>query len=370
MKRTFLFLIFFLFITLFYAVTDVDISQRIKIDSLMVSYFTDDEVIMKTPGGTLLEYPDDSFWGVNNDVRQLKVSWDSQFFYVEVDASCWGNNVILLFDIYDDYGFTNMRDINTWKRAFQFYGLNPDFFLATWDTNVTPQFWKVREGSTNTCDQMSVSSISSYNTGNLNRFMVAQIPWSIFYYNTQRNMASYPKIKMVAVITGGADNTGGPDVMPDNLGGMNNDSSVTEYIDNYVTFTIDANADGNADMGIRPQDNRTFFKQPPFQSVALKINTINFYEGRKLNVGRDQVLHFKITPNRASKLNIEIYNMKGELVGYCANNTTGSETGTEQTWSWDGRDKKGKKVPFGFYILRAITDNGEVSKKETIVVYQ
>jgi hypothetical protein len=336
----------------------------------MVSYFTEDEVLMKTGNGTLLEFPDDSFWGINNDVKQLKVSWDSQFFYVEADAACWGNNVILFFDIYDDYGFTNMRDLNTWKRAFQFYGLNPDFFLATWDGNTVPQFWKMREGSINTADQISIESYSSFNTGNLDRFMVAKIPWSLFYYNDQRRMADYPAIKMVAVITGGSDNTGGPDCMPDNLGGMNNESSATAFLDNYVSVVVDSAGTNIPDLGVRPQDKRTFFKQPPVQAIALNLNRFVFFEGKKLNVGRDQILHFQVKSNRATKLNIEIYNMKGELIADGMNNTAANETGLAQTWSWDGKDKKGRKVPFGFYILRAITDNGEVSKKETIVVYQ
>lgn len=350
-------------------ITDLDISQRIKVDSLMVSYFTEDEVLMKTGSGTLLEYPDDSFWGINNDVKQLKVSWDRQYFYVELDAACWGNNVILFFDIYDDYGFTNMRDLNTWKRAFQFYGMNPDFLLATWDGNTIPQFWKVREGSINTADQITVESYASMNTGNLGRFMIAKIPWSVLYYNTQRKMADYPLIKMVAVITGKDDNTGGPDCMPDNLGGMNNESSATAFIDNYVSVNVDADSSDTSDIGVNPQTIRTFFKQPPFQSVALKLNQFAFDEGRKLNSGRGQILHFRVIPNRATKLKVEIYNMKGEMVNYAVLSSSSIIGALDQNWYWDGKDKSGKAVPFGFYILRAITDNGEVSKKETIVVY-
>jgi hypothetical protein len=370
MNKTLLLFLFLYFISFCHGITDVDISARIKVDSLMISYFTEDEILLETANGTLLEYPDDSFWGINNDVKQLKVSWDQQFFYVELDAACWGNNVILFFDIYDDYGFTNMRDLNTWKRAFQFYGLAPEFFLATWDGNTIPQFWKVREGSTNTADQISIESYASYNTGNLDRFMIAKIPWSVFYYNDQRRMADYPTIKMIAVITGGSDNTGGPDCMPDNLGGMNNESSATAFLDNFVSVVVDSAGTNLPDMNVNPQEIRTFLKQPPLQAIPLKLTKFVFDEGKKINIGRDQVLHFRIIPNRATRMTVEIYNMKGDLVAYGSNNTPTTSADLDQNWSWDGKDQKGKKVPFGFYILRAITDNGEVSKKETVVVYQ
>ena len=93
-----------------------------------------------------MEYPADSYWGEYNDIKQLKVTWDEAYLYLALDACSYDNNVILFIDIYNDYGINDMSNLNAWQRAFKFYNINPDFFIATWDTNNSPQFWKVQEG--------------------------------------------------------------------------------------------------------------------------------------------------------------------------------------------------------------------------------
>lgn len=348
------------------ALTATDLSSRVIIDGYSTD-FASDEAILTESDGALLEYNDDSRWGTYNDVRMIKLTWDAQYLYVAVDACSWNNNVLLMIDAFPDAGVVNMSDLGSWKRAFRFYRTNPDFFLATWDTNSTPQFWRMRSGSTYEADQVSVISVSTFNTGNLGRSMEAQIAWSDIYYDANHAMADFPDLKVVALITGGGDNTSGPDVAPDNFGGMPNESSTTAFIDNYAGINIDTDNNGVPDMGISPRDRVFFVKKPPLDPVSLKVSTMSFPNGKVFNMSRVTTHPIKITPNRAASFTVEVYNMEGTAM---ANAVLVSEDPLtrEQLWNWNGLDRDGKKVPFGVYIIRAVSSSGEVSRKEAISV--
>jgi len=367
-------LIFFLIIFFnLYSETADDLSSRIIIDGYS-NEFTDDEIILVDSLGNLLELPNDSYWGENNDVKQIKVTWDETNLYIAVDACSWNNNVMLFLDIYDDYGVQDLKKLNTWKRSFKFYNLNPDFFLATWDTNNNPQFWKVREGSSLQADEVSVEDFATFDTGNLDRAMEVAIPWEVLYYSSERSMLNYPSIKFLAVITSGDDNKSGPDSVPDNLGGMSENADEMIVLDNYVSILIDApeNEDdefgnGLPDIGIEPNSRTEYLKKPPFKALPLEIIKVNFDDGKVLAINKMDKISFDLKLNRASIFGVEIYNLEGKHIGNANYSNIQDEEGI-QKWEWIGRDKQGKYVPFGLYILRFIAESGEVHHKEAIAV--
>lgn len=361
------YLLILLFIySLLFAVTSDDLSNRMVIDGYSNDFSIDERTIQDTMSNSYqsLEPDNDSKWGIYNDVRQIDVTWDDNFLYVAVDACSWSNNVILFIDIFDDYGISDMLELNTWKRAFKFYNSNPDFFLATWDTNTVPQFWKMQTGSSTQADQVSVEAYSSLNTGKLDRSMEAKIPWNMLYpeNDSQRTMKNYPNIKFIALITSGSDYKSGPDVAPDNLEGMPNDANKTVIIDNYVEINVDENGDGLPDMDVAPFKRVTYYKKPPFKPIALKVIKVTFPEGKIFSPYRNPIT-FGIETNRLSPFNVDIYNLQGKYV-----NRAEPVTNEELLWKWDGKDKSGKIVSAGVYILRFISDSGEVSKKSAIVV--
>jgi len=353
-----------------FSITDVDLSQRIIIDGV-TDDFTTDEFLLIDEDGNILESPTDSFWGEYNDLHQIKFSWDEESLYIGVDGFSWDNNVILYIDIYDDYGVENMLDMNTWTRAFKFYNLNPDFFLATWDTNDNPQFWMMQEHSETEADQLEVEDFATFNTGNqVNNNthvpgMEVKIPWNTLYYSEERSMQNYPSIKVLAVITTGGDNLSGPDVVPDNLGGMANDSGQLCVLDNYAEVLIDEDGDGNPDMNVSPQTRVTFFEDPPVEAVPLDIVKIEFPNGKVFPSSQIDQFSFYITPNRISQFSVEIYDLNGKFIN---NAELVDDSAGYIEFSWNGDDNKNHKVPFGIYILRVIADSGEVSKKSAISV--
>ena len=351
-----------IFISLAFCVTGIDFSDRIIIDGLSDEY-TLDEFVLSDSVGNLLESPADSYWGEYNDIKQIKVTWDLNSLYIALDACSWDNNVLFYLDIFNDYGIEDMSQMNAWQRSFKFHNLNPDFFIGTWDTNDSPQFWRVQNGGTMQADLLtSVETVSTYDTGNLLGSMEMRIPWDVLYFDDLHSIQEYPRIKMVAVITSGDDQSSGPDCAPDNLGGMANSSGQMVILDNYVEILIDANNDGLPDANIEPQKNSYFYKKPPFNTVPLKVENIMFQSGKVFSPLIDQYIFFSLQTNRVSEFNVEIYNLEGRYI----NNA--ELDNTELSWKWNGRDLSGSLVDFGVYILRFISASGEVSHKETVVV--
>ena len=364
LRRGLFFLILFAFsLCSLHATTGDDLSDRIIMDGFSDDFMDDERLLIKTPLAESQELDDDSWWGEYNDVKQIDLTWDLTYLYVAIDACCWDNNVIYYLDVYPSYGIQDMLDLNTWMRAFKFYGTNPDFFLATWDTNDNPQFWKMREGSSLQADEVSVNDYSAYNTGNLGRAMEAAIPWEVIYYDSLHTMKDFPNLKMLAVITTGSDNLGGPDVIPNNLGGMPSDGISTAVLDNYVEICVDSTGDGSPDIGISPNERVHFYKTPPFEEIPLSVKKVLFPQGKVFAPSKGEKLTFQIDPNRISAFNVEIYNARGDFIG----NAEQLDLVTQE-WEWDGRDKNGNDVPFGIYILRVVSDSQEVSHNEAISV--
>ncbi|MCF7918839.1 MAG: T9SS type A sorting domain-containing protein [Candidatus Cloacimonetes bacterium] len=363
--RRIIWLLFFIPLLLA-AVTGEDIYDRFVLDGLS-DEFTEDENIVVDSLGVDLESDNDSYWGEYNDLRQIKVTWDATYLYVAVDACCWGNNVILYFDIYDDYGLKDQQDLNTWMRNFKFYNLEPDFFLATWDTNTNPQFWKIREGQSQMADEISSEDYAGFDTGQLGRSMEAIIPLSTLYYDEVHNMADYPSIRLVALITAGGDFTSGPDCAPDNLGGMAQDSGQVVIIDNYLEVLLDADGDGAADTdGVLPRERVSFLETPPVKPIPLDIISVKFPEGKGFNPATESDIKIRFLSNRASIYFMEIYNMEGKKKGDAVFENTDAED--YQIWSWDGRDANGKNVPYGIYIVRIYSESGEITRNAAIAV--
>jgi len=349
------------------AETAEDLSERIHIDGYSEDFSADEALFIKEPIDSSQELSDDSWWGEYNDVRQLKVTWDAENLYVAIDACCWDNNVIFFLDVYPSYGIEDMLELNTWMRAFKFYGTNPDFFLGTWDTNDNPQFWKLDSGSNVQAQQVTITDSSTYNTGELDRSMEAAIPWSEIYYDEEHNMVDFPVLKMLAVITTGADNLSGPDVMPNNLGGMPEDAQSTALLDNYVILNVDADSSGTPDFGVKPREIVDFYKTPPFEEIALQVDEVNFPDGQIFSPNSSNSIPFSIVLNdttRVIQFEAEIYDLEGKHI------VNAAKTGGlhDLKWNWDGKDAAGKMVPFGLYIIRFIADSGEISHNEAITV--
>src|SRR5258705_9284127 len=125
-----------------------DLGSRMKIDGFTTEW-ADSEWIFgyNASAQASEEASDDSKWGSNDDVNQIRITWDAHNLYLATEGRIWGNNIILFIDSVPGQGLAKMTDLTSWRRNFFFDttgvssggGFAPDLFAATWDQNLTPR---------------------------------------------------------------------------------------------------------------------------------------------------------------------------------------------------------------------------------------
>ncbi|MDI6807564.1 MAG: hypothetical protein QME66_01095 [Candidatus Eisenbacteria bacterium] len=362
-----------------HAATGKDRGKTIVIDGYSSDFLPEEDVFGLSPGGQQQESSGDSKWGVNNDINQIKLTWDKDSLFVAVDGICWDNNIILLMD-YMPGGLTDMTSVNAWRRNFFFSGgFKPDLFLATWDKNSTPQIWEATGPSSVTqIASTSFRSVATFFSGETGRSMEAAIPWSLLFDGSTRKlnpatgdtMYTVPSyfdstFKFLAVLTGGADGTSGPDAAPDNLDGMTVDSSQPVTLDNFAFISLDWNKDGFVDFGVSIRDSINFKVQPPVVGIRLKAGGISLNRNAfSPAAGEMLTFSFDILPRgssgRTTAVTAEVYDMSGKRVRQLCENSLRDAANPRNdadgipvtTDVWDGRGEDGHFVPSGIYILR------------------
>lgn len=383
------------------AVTRLDLSDRFEIDGLTREWAADESLLQTNDSDPTNPVPEesisDSKWGFNNDVRQIRLTWDARFLYVGVDAIIWDNNVILLMD-FKPGGMQEMTGLNSWRRNFVFQGIQPDLFLATWDRNTLPQVWSV-ESSNNVTqkDATSFATVATFSQGTDGRAMEAAIPWTFLLgddaelvYSSAHGDSVYElpgdisEIRLVAVVTAGPDGTGGPDSAPDNSRGHDNSSTTQVTIDNWVTVPFDLTRpgggapDGVPDFNANVRERVSFRVRPPVRSLRQEIGDIVI--ARPLispEQGGELEFRVELTPEappeedfRVATLTSEIYDLRGEKVRtlYRLDARSASDPLDPAMDRWDGRDDGGRLVPGGIYVLRVVLEPDADRKTRSFTV--
>ncbi|NNE10200.1 MAG: hypothetical protein HKN20_16695, partial [Gemmatimonadetes bacterium] len=396
------------------AATGPDLTERILIDGNSADFSREDEFVFGqvladldgdgTPERILQERPDDSRWGFNNDINQIWMSWDAENLYVAIDGIAWDNNIILLFD-YRSGGLEKMTELNAWRRNFVFSNdFFPDFFLATWDGNTTPQTWRSSGANTVTqIDNTLFETVATFAQGAQGRSMEARIPWTVFFpeelvraYDERTGDSTYVlpngldpahTIRFAAVLTAGGDGTGGPDSAPDNFGGHTTESSDLVTIDNYAIVPLDITyfltntgeqvyvydetvvdtvlADDLPDLdGVAVSRRISFLAPPPLFGVRFTISEIALIRP-VVSPEEDLPLEFTFLVEPPSDeefrnvdLTAEVYDLQGKRIKTLYRNEQRSivEYAVPEEDRWDGRDESGDMVPGGIYILRLVIE--------------
>jgi hypothetical protein len=362
------------------AVTGTDLSDRIVVDGVTDEWMLDESLFQVNDETGGLEEPlSDSEWGFNNDLNQIRITWDAEFLYVGVDAIIFDNNVIILFD-YKSGGMEEMTNLNSWRRNFVFQGLRPDLFLATWDGNTLPQVWEfVGSNQVTQKDATSFQTVASFSRDAQGRAMEAAIPWTFLLgddaertFDTAANDSVWvlpddiSTLRVVGVITAGPDGTGGPDSAPDNLTGHQIDSSVQVTVDNWVALPLDLDGDSIVDFGANVRDRESFRVQPPVRGVRLEIRGVELArsiispeQGGQLDFS--VLLSPEVSPDegfRTVSLSAEIFDLSGRKVRtlYSQNVRSAASPVVPSLDCWDGRDDHGRMVPGGIYVLRLVLE--------------
>lgn len=393
-----------------FAVTARDLSARMRVDGFTTDFTSDEAIFGVDPAtGAPEEAVDDSKWGVNNDLNQIRISWDAQYLYLAGEGRIWGNNLVLLLDTVPGRGLESMTSLNSWRRNFAFdtsgasagLGFQPDLFGATWDGNTAPRLITQLSGTQVDDSQVGAyfRAAATFVQGNPDRAMEMALPWRAVFagiagFGTRDSVMTvagvtdtfrlFPpgtRIKLVGVVTAGDDGTGGPDSAPDNLRGHTDQGGDLVFLDNYAIIDLDrvddtgagfGGPDGVADWGVEPASRITFRFQPPIVALRFALDRqsgitfdrpafrpdlgerIRFHTrlDQRLDPANpvDQIRNFNFTAN--------VFDFNGRFVrNLFLSQTRSALTPDDATWDqWDGRDAQGRIVPAGVYVLRTVIE--------------
>jgi hypothetical protein len=410
------------------AVTARDLSGRIRVDGYTNDFEADEVLFGFNEARQLPEEPaTDSKWGPDNDINQIRVTWDKDSLYLAAEGVISGNNLVVLLDVLPDQGLVTMRNLNSWSRNFSFdvAAIAPDLFGATWDTNTQPRLL-IHRGGLQVDDQQSGTlfrSAATFSTSQRGRAMEMAIPWNSLFLGSEGHGTRdtvmtvagvadtfhlFPpgaRIRIVGVVTSGGDNTGGPDSAPDNTRGHSQDGSQEVVIDNYAMVDLDraddtgaghGGPDGVADWNVAVKPRVTFRFQPPLVASAIDLVAVRFDRPAFAPTrGEKARFTFELAPRldpadpvnqpRTVTFSAEIYDLHGRLVktlytdqprcavdpsdpcrsgpGPCLLVTDGRCRD-----EWNGRDAQGMLVEPGVYVLRAILEPDARRVTRSIVV--
>lgn len=390
-----------------------DLGPRMRIDGYTSEFIAGDEdVFGLNPAGIPEEARDDSKWQ-NNEVYQIRVTWDAHYLYVAVEGKIWGNNMVLLLDTMPGRGLASMIRLSSWDRNVNFdtFGrfpgdeFMPDVFAGTWDGNTQGPRLLTHVSGTTVDDHLvgpEFSGAATFDQGNDGRSVELAIPWRnvfaglsgaggvrsipVVINGVSDTLPGLPagvrSIKVAAFVTGGGDGTGGPDSAPDNLRGHTDDGNANVVLDNYATIELDRNddtglglggPDGIPDWDVSPRERVTFRYQPPITAVRFSIGDLTldrpaFKPDRGDGVRFSVRLEPPLNPNepidvaRRAVFSADVYDASGRWVRslLLQKNVQAIRASEELNESglarWDGRDATGRFVEPGIYILRVTID--------------
>ncbi|MFQ5599295.1 MAG: hypothetical protein ACE5G2_01935 [Candidatus Krumholzibacteriia bacterium] len=406
----------------------LDLSERILIDGFSDEFEPDEELfgindefvkdgipcqVGGDPDCPPEESVSDSQWGFFNDVNQIKVTWDARFLYVAVDGITWDNNMMLYFDITRvnggasdrGTGIPSLLNVNAWRRNISFAnGFEPDFFLATWDRNETPQIWRYQNPrNVNQVPTSLFSTAATFSQNAEGRAMEAAIPWSLVLQSDSTLVsaaygdtvpiipAGFDTLRLIACVTAGPDGTGSPDGAPDNFSGFQVDGFAPATLDNFVILPLDildANGaevpDGVPDMrgagqtfDISIAERVTFLERPPILGVAFSLDDVEITQGVvSPEEGHELRFSVQIEPKlddaagRSVTVTAEIYDLRGQRIQVLYENERVSVLEAEDFRGnrWDGRDQLGRMVAGGMYVLRVGLEPGQNQAQRSFAV--
>lgn len=393
------------------ALTARSLSARMRIDGFADEFQTDERIFGRNE---LLDEPeesgDDSRWGENNDINQIRITWDARNLYLAGEGRIWDNNMILFVDSTPGIGLGAMDSLNSWRRNFAFdttglgrgEGFSPDLFGATWDGNTSPRLImqeRLQRVLDFTVSQGFYSASATFDKSNTGRSMELSIPWSTVFLgpvgrgtrDTVILVGGVPdtfpifpqgaRLKIAGVITAGGDGTGGPDVAPDNTRGQTGNAGDLVFLDNWATIEIDRNddtgrggggPDGVADWNVSPSSRVSFRFRPPITAAVTRGLRFSLKEvvldrpAFSPDLGEQIGFQIFLDPppdpfnefHQITSIDLEsgIYDLRGRFVRslYTTENRNVLNLDRPLVDVWDGRDQAGRKVEPGIYVLRTV----------------
>ena len=320
-----------------HATTAVSLSDRIQIDGNLDEYASDE---------WMPEHPNDSEWGLANELYRFAVTWDRDFLYLGVHGATF-DSFFALFVSNRAGGLRTLEDAGDFRRAIELPGA-PINLIALAQPQRNPEIARVDDTHPFALVDRSVipAAVAGTRTGPAGFEMA--VPWSV--------LAISEPVQLVAAITGDVG-TGAGDTAPGASVRASADRFARAVLDRLLVIDADADHDGLADVGVSPDSVATTSAgvQPASEredaSVSIDVSP------RTIAPDQGESAAFSYRTDATSPVFVSgaVYSMNGDRVRVlfsddmrtAANGTLAAGPGD----AWDGRDAQGDIVRGGAYVV-------------------
>jgi len=324
-----------------------DLSSRLHIDG-DVSEYTADEWVLDA-SSLRPERPDDSRWGVNNDIRRIAVTWDRNWLYLAIDCSTYDSGVMAWLE-YGAGGLGGLEAAGEFRRNIVLGSMRPNIF-AWGESAAGVDVARVDAGAAfgRVAADKVMSAFASDATGA--GAMELAISWDVV-------LASDGVVRLLAAITG-LPVTGAGDAAPDASATLPASRSARAVLDNFLEIVVDADSDGVPDTGVSPVSATSVVPGAPAE-VRLRPDLSVKPDLRSFAPDLGEEVRFVLWSSTATRVyaTAAVYGIDGRRVRVlyeeearslvaCTNPPASQDV-------WDGRDENGHVVPGGVYVLSVV----------------
>jgi len=327
-------------------VTAPDLTSRVRIDGRVTEYTPDEWILDLTTD--FRESDHDSRWGANNDVWRIATTWDENYLYIAIEGS-FHDSALMAFLEHAGGGIPDLISAGTIRRNIEFSSVLPNIVIQA--NRASPD---ATVAVVSILDPLRYLDPSEYTSQYFQPVrgpgaLEIALPWSQVL-----PLAGY--IKLLACVTGGGG-TGSGDAAPDPTQLLSANHQALAFLDNAITVPVDANLDGQPDMGVMPRSVASFeFTQTEHVAgdgdVGLRLETNSFAPDA------GEVLRFKVDAAGCDDpttvyVSGAVFSVSGERVrALFSDEARVFQEGVEPQWDqWDGRDDRGEIVRGGMFVV-------------------
>lgn len=332
-----------IFLLLFSSVTFCATPHRINIDGNLDEWTTDEIIIRDNLS--------DSWWGQDNEIKCIYLTWDNEALYVGATFSLYFNAFLIVFDLGLRRGVSDLKRLDWYPRDLVFQAFTADAILALWNGELSTGGFRLIRGNGQTSPAQAnivVGRVSS-----TEYTLEAKLPWGSLY-QSETPVVQGARINLVSAICGGDYSQAG-DIAPDQQPGA-------VRITSFFSIAIDENANGYPDT-VGSVLSAGGVVANAFLPLELKILRIS---PDVVNISRGDQLEVEYSLSIGARLNMSIFSLDGKRI----NDLIMDETylAGRHTILWDGKDRNRNFVNSGIYIVNIVADNAVADKKAFVVV--
>uniref|UniRef100_A0A7C4U789 T9SS type A sorting domain-containing protein n=1 Tax=candidate division WOR-3 bacterium TaxID=2052148 RepID=A0A7C4U789_UNCW3 len=273
----------------------------------------------------------DSYWGKDNELDTLYLTWDRNNLYIGCVYSL-NNNAILIFLDTGEGGIDNANLLDWYPRDVRFSGAKPDYLIALWNGNLS--LGGVRKLSKPTIPLSYQGENKAISNGKY--FLEVSIPFSSI---------GKPKILRITSLICGGDYSTSCDAMPDDKS-IRGEGSV--IINTFREINIDSDDDNEPDSSVSVNNAA---KDVSYEVIFPSFNLVKL----EPEVCRGNDVEITISLTEKSSVNVSLFNENGRFL----KNLFYIQDVKDTTFYWDV-----KGIDEGVYIIKFTTsDNSSIIKK-------